>query len=684
MEIKPLPNWAITANNPAFYDTESLSAIEQIGRVYAKVAELIEAYNKFVTSINHSFLDFQKGAITDYDLFTTGIRQEFADFIGKVDLIVMNQDGVINSAVGYMKENLAGSIGALFEEMRNNGTLSSEVLKVFNDIVNDINMLDSRMNAFTSLEDGSTTGDAELQDIRVGADGTVYESAGAAVRGQVSDLKSDLSKSCSTDFATPCTIFSASEKLNGVNYSGEFTGNGTPTFYVSNKNLLPQLSAESKNGLTLTQNDDGTITLNGTATDTVSFALTYNSVLPLTNGTFTMSVNNSGVIDDELCFAEIQVNNATLTKCWFTETNSKTTFTLKETQFADYFRIRIPSGITLNNFVLGLQIEEGTEATDFVKHEEYRTLLSELGTTHDCFEGYNYLCAKNSFEVCGSYLPIIEDEINKVKEELEKSIEVLAEETDKKFRGKTIVCFGDSITGNYVTTDYPSLIAEITGATVYNVGFGGCTMAYDETHARKDFSMVGLVNSIVSGDFSAQENSGVSITLANDDRRDYVPERIETLKSIDWNDVDYITIAYGTNDWNSNYMIDNESNSLDITSYIGAFRYSIENLLTAYPHIKILVLAPLWRWWDENTGVEAYRDSDNYAKGTGWYLFDYSKALIEACKEYHIPCLDLYYECMFNKFNRYVYFNTNDGTHPNATGRELLAEKISAKLGSTY
>ncbi|MDY3844659.1 MAG: hypothetical protein SOZ55_06030, partial [Ruminococcus sp.] len=52
--------------------------------------------------------------------------------------------------------------------------------------------LESRMNTFTSLSEGSTTGDAELQDIRVGANGTTYSTAGDAVRGQYSQLKEDL------------------------------------------------------------------------------------------------------------------------------------------------------------------------------------------------------------------------------------------------------------------------------------------------------------------------------------------------------------------------------------------------------------------------------------------------------------------------------------------------------------
>lgn len=52
--------------------------------------------------------------------------------------------------------------------------------------------LESRMNTFTSLSAGSTTGDAELQDIRVGANGVTYSTAGDAVRGQYSQLKEDL------------------------------------------------------------------------------------------------------------------------------------------------------------------------------------------------------------------------------------------------------------------------------------------------------------------------------------------------------------------------------------------------------------------------------------------------------------------------------------------------------------
>ena len=56
-----------------------------------------------------------------------------------------------------------------------------------------ITTLESRMDTFTRLSEGSTTGDAELKDIRVGANGVTYNNAGDAVRGQYSQLKEDLS-----------------------------------------------------------------------------------------------------------------------------------------------------------------------------------------------------------------------------------------------------------------------------------------------------------------------------------------------------------------------------------------------------------------------------------------------------------------------------------------------------------
>lgn len=56
----------------------------------------------------------------------------------------------------------------------------------------DFDVLEARMNQFTSLKEGSTTGDAELIDGRVGYDGKVHDNIGGAIRGQIGKLKGDL------------------------------------------------------------------------------------------------------------------------------------------------------------------------------------------------------------------------------------------------------------------------------------------------------------------------------------------------------------------------------------------------------------------------------------------------------------------------------------------------------------
>lgn len=74
----------------------------------------------------------------------------------------------------------------------------TEIQRLFGDYEthwqNQIEVERARIDQFTKLEEGSTTGDAELIDARIGANGVTYNSTGAAVRGQVQQITNDISE----------------------------------------------------------------------------------------------------------------------------------------------------------------------------------------------------------------------------------------------------------------------------------------------------------------------------------------------------------------------------------------------------------------------------------------------------------------------------------------------------------
>lgn len=81
------------------------------------------------------------------------------------------------------------------DEMVADGTMAAIIQPLFDaytyDINNQITVLEARMDSFSHLAEGSTTGDAELIDARIGGNGVTYATAGDAIRAQY-DINHDM------------------------------------------------------------------------------------------------------------------------------------------------------------------------------------------------------------------------------------------------------------------------------------------------------------------------------------------------------------------------------------------------------------------------------------------------------------------------------------------------------------
>ena len=243
-----------------------------------------------------------------------------------------------------------------------------------------------------------------------------------------------------------------------------------------------------------------------------------------------------------------------------------------------------------------------------------------------------------------------------------------------KLAGKTIVNFGDSIFGNTRgATSVSGQIAAATGATVHNCGFGGCRMSKHSGYWDA-FSMYNIVDAIISKDFTAMETGA---NASDTSCPSYFKQTVELLKTIDFNEVDYITIAYGTNDYTAGKNLDVGKGDKNIDAFAGALRYSIERLLTNFPHIKLLICTPIWRWWEDENGITSDTKYYNAEQNT---LIDFKNKVIEVCEEYHVPYLNGYDNVGINEFTKRYYFTSPDGTHPNANGNKRYAETIIGRL----
>lgn len=148
---------------------------------------------------------------------------------------------------------------------------------------------------------------------------------------------------------------------------------------VSSKNLIPYPYAQTtktENGITFTDNGDGTITVNGTATGEVMMTLlTSGSPVSLDEGSYVLSGSPNGSITTYYIQAYIDGEYGKADYAGQTAI-----YNVNKGQKITQIVLFVKKGATLDNLVVKPQFERGTTATDYVPYVDPASVtLSKYG-----------------------------------------------------------------------------------------------------------------------------------------------------------------------------------------------------------------------------------------------------------------------------------------------------------------
>lgn len=205
------------------------------------------------------------------------------------------------------------------------------------------------------------------------------------------ELYGDISQDGTPTPSAPVTVQTVTGK-NTVTITGS-GGTKSQVVELSGKNYCPVNNSFpiTTNGVTVTQEEDGTLVLNGTSTANTNIRVSAPNILSslasLSGKTVTMSAEISGTCShpDGLVAANIISNTNTriVEIAWDGATPYKKTQTLNISGYTSaYINIYFWSGRTFTGYKIKLQLEEGSTATSYAPYFE-PVELCKIGTAQD-------------------------------------------------------------------------------------------------------------------------------------------------------------------------------------------------------------------------------------------------------------------------------------------------------------
>lgn len=219
-----------------------------------------------------------------------------------------------------------------------------------------------------------------------------------------------------------------------------------------------------------------------------------------------------------------------------------------------------------------------------------------------------------------------------------------------------VLFFGDSVIANYTDNmSIPGVVNSLTGASVYNFGYGGNSAVLESADK---IALPGILDAFFRKDLSVlpqgeQVYQGIASYLEN-------PPEGKKLCFV---------INYGLNDYFKGYALSSED-PYDEHTFCGAIRTAVRTIRENAPEAQIILCTPNFIA-DCDAGTEPHGSEGNT-------LSDYVRAEIELSQELDVDLLDNYHELDITIDNNRRYLE--DKIHPSLACRYLMGERLCGAI----
>lgn len=560
-------------------------------------------------------------------------------------------------------------------------------------LTKEINVERERINNIINLEEGSTTGDAELIDIRIAEDGSIYSSAGSSVRNQIKNVKNDIDVKLETYnnriHETKINIPSELWEIGGINNTTGVNADGnlwirTKEFLTFDEitQIFKMKTTELTNWKFFVEYD-----MDGTFIKCQNFANIKGSLISKNKKYRIALKNNDEVvndINDVLSKIEFSIVNYLDLKTNdiydIEELNMiKSKFVIEDTYFGSdnlkfdysgqYSIVLIP--IEPSTQYYGSQVRffnaflDGNKDIIGSVHKSDNEPLTNPFTTPS---NARYLLTTQSTSTIGktAYISKVNQYYDEKAISIKPKTNVIGNVTHV-LKDKTISLLGDSITStDYENPYWGEIIKNRTDCKINNYGISGTTLAHTDDRHLWDYHFEKLDAETIGYDAEDSTTWGTGNCFC------------ERYTKLDDNS-DAVVVMGGTNDGDVPL---GTWDSTDTSTFYGALNTLFSGLLNKFNGKPILVCTPIQKSDSYSTNViDPLSELKEKTSSSTISLQLRAEAIKTKCKQYGIPCLDLFNESGINGGDSSKsYYRDNDTLHPSRYGQERIANLIQGEI----